>query len=66
MRTVSERGCAPAFYDDGYKNANQHAQADMSEQTGPAACQTSHLHQHMDHWVLVKGRGYSSKQNGDT
>lgn len=67
MRTVNERSCTPALYGDGWKNANQHAQANTSEQTGPAACQTSHLHQHMDHWVLVKGRGYSaSKQNRDT
>lgn len=67
MRTVNERGCTPALYGNGWENANQHAQDNMSEQTGPAACQTSRLHQHMDHWVLAKGRGYStSKQNGDT
>lgn len=67
MRTVNERSCKPALYGDGWKNANQHAQADMSEQTGPATCQTSHLHLHMDHWVLVKGRGYPArKQHRDT
>lgn len=43
----------------GREAPHQHAEAGVSEQTQPAACQTSSLHQLMQHWVLEgQGRGY--------